>query len=239
MKKLFFAVCLTFALPALESCIYVDSNDGIAPRRTVSRTFDFRNFTKLDMGNAFQVHVTEGSAYEVSATGEQSDLDDLLIFVQDGELVVRYNSKWNAGRKRMDLDIVMPSLEKVDFSGAVNSDVIGFNNLNKIEFQLSGESKCDFEGSAKNVIFDINGASQLDLFGESKYLDGELSGASQINAFNLSAEESDLDLSGASIAKVWITKNLDVDASGASSVRYKGNPGIKKQLSGGSTLRQE
>ena len=239
MKKLFFAVCLTFALPALESCIYVDSNDGIAPRGTASRTFDFKDFTKLDMGNAFQVHVTEGSAYEVSATGEQNDLDDLLIFVQDGELVVRYNSKWNASRKRMALDIVMPSLEKVDFSGAVNSDVIGFDNLNKIEFQLSGASKCDFEGSAKNMIFDLNGASQLDLFGESKYLDGELSGASQVNAFNLSAEESNLDLSGASTGKVWITKYLDVDASGASSVRYKGNPGIKKQMSGGSTLRQE
>ena len=239
MKKLFFAICIAVGVSGLQSCVYVDSNEGIPPRGTSTRTFDFKNFTKLEMGNAFQVHVTQGNTYEVSATGEQNDLDDLQIFVQDGELVVRYENKWSGRRQRVDLDIVMPSLEKVDFSGAVNSDLVGFENLEKIEFELSGASKCDFDGVAKNMIFDLSGASQLDLFGESKYLDGELSGASQINAFNLSAEESDIDLAGASTAKVWIVKYLNVDASGASSVRYKGNPTVKKQLSGGSTLRQE
>jgi hypothetical protein len=77
------------------------------------------------------------------------------------------------------------------------------------------------------------------MYGESQYLNGKLSGASQINAFDLTVEASELSLSGASIAKVWVTKSLNVDASGASSVRYKGNPEIRKQLSGASTLRQE
>lgn len=240
MKQLLFSFCISFLiLTGLESCVYVNSGDNIPPRGESTRTYDFRNFDELEMSHAFRVHVHAGSAFSVSATGELNDLDDLNIFVQDGKLVVRYNNSWKNNRRRMDIDITMPVLESVDFSGAVNANVEGFGNVPKLEFELSGASRCDFDGTAQSLEFDLSGASELNLFGNAKYLDGELSGASKLNAFDLSAEESDLDLSGASSARVWITKFLDVDASGASSVRYKGNPGIKQKLSGGSTLRPE
>jgi hypothetical protein len=238
MKKLFFALRIVFVFWGIQSCVYIDSND-IPPRGIATRNFDFRNFTSLQMGSAFRVHVTAGSTYSVSATGEQNDLDDLQAFVQNGVLVVRYSNKWRASRQRMDIDISMPALDQVNFSGAVVSDVTGFQNMDRIKFELSGASGCDFEGTSKNLEFDLSGASHLEMYGESQYLNGKLSGASQINAFDLTVEASELSLSGASIAKVWVTKSLNVDASGASSVRYKGNPEIRKQLSGASTLRQE
>jgi hypothetical protein len=236
MKKVLFAIIVALVLTATQSCVYIE--DDVPPRGTATRTFDFKNFTNLKMGNAFRVHITAGETYAVTATGERNDLDDLQIFVQDGELVARYDRSWSH-RERMDIDIVMPVLSKVDFSGAVNSDIVGFEDLTTIDFELSGASRCDFKGSAKNLLFDLSGASRLDLSGNSQYLDGELSGASQINAFEMRAEQSDIDLSGASYARVWVTRFLKVDASGASNVRYKGNPGIDKQLSGGSTLRKE
>jgi hypothetical protein len=239
MKKLFFAVCVFVVLFGSQSCVYVESLDDISPRGEGTRTFDFKNFTAVQAGNAFRVHIVAGNIYEVSATGELNDLDQLQIFVQKGELILRYNDGWHKRRGRIDIDIVMPVLTGVDFTEAVNSDVTGFENMDEIDFELSGASNCDFDGSAKRIVFDLTGASQLDLAGESKYLDGELTGASQVMAFNLPAEESGLDLSGASTARVAVSKYLKVDASGASIVRYRGNPAIQKQLSGGSTLRQD
>lgn len=240
MKQLLFSFCIGFSLLiGLESCVYVNSGNDIPPRGESTRTYDFKNFDELEMSHAFRVKVQAGSAFSVSATGELNDLDDLNIFVQSGKLVARYNNSWKNNRRQMDIDITMPVLESVDFSGAVNASVEGFENVPKLEFELSGASRCDFDGTAQSLEFDLSGASELNLFGNAKYLEGELSGASKLNAFDLSAEESDLDLSGASSARVWITKFLDVDASGASSVRYKGNPGIKQKLSGGSTLRAE
>jgi hypothetical protein len=240
MKQLLFSFCIGFLLlVGLESCVYVNSDDNIPPRGESTRTFDFRNFDELEMSHAFRVHVQAGAAFSVFATGELNDLDDLSIFVQNGKLVARYNNSWKNNRRPMDIYITMPVLEAVDFSGAVNASVEGFKNLSTLEFELSGASRCDFDGTAQSLAFDLSGASELNLFGHSRYLDGELSGASKLNAFDLSAEESDLDLSGASSARVWITNFLDVEASGASRVRYKGNPGIKQKLSGGSSLRPE
>ena len=240
MKKNFSLICIAFAfLAALESCVYVNSQDNIPPRGTGTRTYDFRNFDEIEMGSAFDVRVVQGTAFAVSATGERNDLDDLNVFVQDGKLVARYNNSWKDRRDVMKIDIVMPDLEAADFSGAVNAWIEKFENLPELDLELSGASKCTFNGSVRELKFDLSGASRLYLSGEGKYLDGELSGASQIDAYDLPVEESDLDLSGASSARVAVSRFLDVDANGASSVFYKGNPAIEKKLSGGSTLRKE
>jgi hypothetical protein len=239
MKHLLFSfITILTLLAGSQSCVYVESEDNIPPRGQSTRTFDFRNFEKLEMGNAFRVQVKAGAEFAVSATGELNDLDDLDIFVQDRKLVVRYRGSWK-NRRRMDIDITMPDLEEVDFSGAVNADIRGFENLPDIGFELSGASECNFNGSSQDVKMDLSGASRLNLTGNGKYLDGEVSGASQLNAFDLPVEESKLEVSGASNAKIWVSRLLKVEASGASTVRFKGNPSVEKKISGGSIVRQE
>ena len=238
MKKLFFYVLFLSILTTVQSCIYINSEDNIPLRGVTTQTFGLRDFDQLEMDNAFRVTVRAGSGYAVSAKGELNDLDDLNIFVSEGKLVVRYKNSWRK-RQAMDIDITMPQLKSIDFSGAVDGDVAGFESNGTIDFELSGASRCSFSGSANTLEFDLDGASQLNLSGESRFLDGELSGASKLEASNWLAEESDLNLSGASTARIWISRLLDVEASGASTVRYKGNPSVKQELSGGSTLRKE
>ncbi|MCE6990342.1 head GIN domain-containing protein [Dyadobacter sp. CY323] len=239
MKQFLFSVLTVLVIFAgLQACVYVESEDNIPPRGESTRTFDLKNFDKLVMGSAYRVNVKAGPAFGVSATGELNDLDDLNVFVQDRKLVVRYENSWK-NRRTMQIDITMPDLESVDFSGAVMSKIEGFENLPEVEFELSGASKCDFNGSAQELKFDLSGASRLNLFGSGKYLDGEVSGASQLHAFDMPVEESDLDVSGASKARVSVSRLLVVDANGASEVRYLGAPAVDKKVSGGSTVRQE
>lgn len=239
MKKIFLSICLFIGAPTVfQSCVYVESDDNIPPRGESTRTYDFKNFDELEMGDAFKVRVNWGSSYAVSATGELNDLDDLHIFVQDGKLVARYDS-WRNRRKPMTIDITMPDIESVNFSGAVDASLVDFENIPGLELELSGATRCSFEGSAREIKFEVSGASRLNLSGSAKFMDGELTGASQLNSLELPAEESDLDVSGASAARVWVTKLFEVDASGASKVTYKGSPKVEKKVSGGSTVRTE
>lgn len=239
MKQTFLTLSIALGIAfVFQSCVYINKDEDIPPRGETTRTYDFRNFDELEVSDAIRVNVVSGSAFEVSATGERNDLDDLNIFVQDGKLTARYNNSWKK-RQRMDIDITMPDLAGVDFSGAVNARIEDFVNLPSVEIELSGASECDFEGTGTTLKFDINGASRLNTFGKMKFLDGEASGASQLNAFELETEESDLDVSGASNAKVWVTRLLDVKASGASNVRYRGNPKVEKEVTGGSSVRAD
>ena len=239
MKKSFHS--LLALLTALQSCIYINTRDNdIPPRGIATRDFNLTNFDQLAMGSAFSINVRQGGAFSIKATGELNDLDDLDASVsRAGVLEIKYRNTWRRNRDRMDLDVVMPTLRGADFSGASVSTVEGFENERTLDYRLSGASKSTFIGSAERLSADLSGASELTLNGKSGLLIGELSGASQLYAFDFPADEADLDLSGASRARVRVAKFLKVDASGASNVRYKGDPTVEQRLSGSSSVAKE
>ncbi|MPR35517.1 head GIN domain-containing protein [Salmonirosea aquatica] len=232
---------MAMLLAGLQSCIYINTRDNdIPPRGVSSRTLDLANFDQLALGSAFTIHVEQGADFSVKATGELNDLDDLETSVsRSGVLEIRYRNTWRTRRERMDIDIVVPSLRSVDFSGASNSTVEGFEKVPVLDYRLSGASKSVFTGSADRLIMDLSGASELDLRGSGGVLVGDLSGASQVFAFDYPVAQADLDLSGASRARLRVANLLKVEASGASSLRYRGDPTIEQRLSGGSSVTRE
>jgi hypothetical protein len=245
MKRLFSFYALrgllvAILLSGLQSCIYINTNDNITPRGVQTRDIALINFDQLAMGSAFKIHVKQGSSFRIQATGELNDLDDLEAIVnRAGVLEIRYRNTWRGNRDRMDIDITMPTLRAVDFSGASVSTIEGFPNMRNLDIALSGASKATYYGSIERLGVDLSGASQLDLSGAGTYLTGDLSGASQLYAFDYPVNEADLGLSGASRARLTVNNLLKVDASGGSNVRYKGTPTLDRQLSGGSTVTKE
>jgi hypothetical protein len=73
----------------------------------------------------------------------------------------------------------------------------------------------------------------------SKDLQLELSGASEFEGFSLETENAFLNLSGASDCELFVNEILDIEASGASKIRYKGNPAkLITNLSGASSVER-
>lgn len=235
-KKL--ALFAAFVL-VLQSCIFIGDQAGVSPRGAGDQEFKLNNFDGLDMGNAFNVKVKRANTYSIIAHGDQSDLDDLEAYInRDGDLVVRYRHT-RLKRYRMDIDISMPTLAFVNFSGAVRGTIDGFEGLKSLELNLSGASSTTFMGSSDKVRIDLSGASDITLKGKGSIINGQLSGASRFEAADYVIEDADLDLSGASFVRLNVRKTLRVSASGASTVRYRGMPDIRQNLSGGSSIKAE
>ena len=87
--------------------------------------------------------------------------------------------------------------------------------------------------------FVLSGASQLRLTGKGETLHGTLTGASLLSAFSYPSSQAKLIVSGASNAKVSVSQALDVNASGASLVLYRGNPQLEVETSGESIVKPE
>lgn len=205
-----------------------------------SRTFSVRDFDRLDIGSAMEISVRQGSSYSVKASGRKSDLDDLEASVSGGKLRVRYReSRWNSNRKRVKLDITMPQLHGIDFSGASRSTVAGFRNQGNLDLEISGASSSTIEIDATRLNLDASGASNVTLTGKAETLAGEVSGATSLKAQDLALKDASLEVSGASSARLNVTGKLNVDASGASSVRYRGSASVRSNTSGASSVRSE
>jgi hypothetical protein len=209
----------------------------------VTKKFKVANFKSIEVGSAFEVHVHKGNVYAVSVTGKESDIDELEVSSSAGKLEISYEEKWkwswNNNRSKMVINITLPRLSAGDFSGACKVDLQGFTNEEEMSLVFSGASKGLIEGlHADKLKMELSGASDCKITGHTDYLKVEASGASHLKALDFFARNVDVEASGASSAQVHVQKSLKVDASGASHVKYKGSPVISKDVSGAASLHQ-
>lgn len=212
--------------------------DDPGPLQYGERTFTVEDFNRLEMGSAFTIIVRQGATFSVEATGDVRNLDDLVVF-RNGSTLVAYYDRHANRRHTTTLHITMPDLAGANFSGASVSDVQGFEREEEFELILSGASVSKVYPGFSDVKLNVSGASKLDLLGTGNLLHATVSGASELKAQNFPTEDAWLDVSGASTARVSVSNRLDVIVSGASSVRYLGNPDVHPTVTGGSSLIKE
>lgn len=244
MKRIFlFTLTVSLTIISLSGCfINLDptsssfgSSDEI--ERTYSAT-DLGTFDRLDMGSAYRITVVPGNIPSMTVKGDRRDVEDLEINTRTNTLNVRYN-KSRIRRYTLTIRITMPTLRGVDFSGASKSDISGFRNLNDLSIELSGASKGNFDVQANRVTLDLSGASKSEFTGSGSSFRATVSGASELRSFDYPVADATVDVSGASHAYVTISNNLNVTATGASKVRYRGNPSVKQTVSGASKVEKD
>ena len=221
----------------------VVSFSSIADPEVVTKKFKVANFNSIELGSAFEVHVHKGNVYAVSVTGREKDIEDLEVSSSSGKLEIGYEAgwkwTWNNNRSKLVVNITLPRLNSGDFSGASKVDLQGFSNEEEMSLIFSGASKGLIEGlHADKLKIELSGASDCKISGHTDYLKVEASGASHLKALDFFARNVDVEASGASSAQLHVQKSLKVDASGASHVKYKGSPVIVKDLSGAASLHQ-
>ncbi len=107
----------------------------------------------------------------------------------------------------------------------------------KNHFEFSGASKSKIDKiESKDIDIDLSGASEIILTGKVVNVDASLSGSSFIGSYNFICDDFDGDLSGASNAEITANKTIRGSASGASTIKYKGNAATTVTTSGGSQV---
>ena len=105
---------------------------------------------------------------------------------------------------------------------------------------MSGAS--DFKGAVDvtNLSLVLSGASDAKISGTAVSIKIESSGASDVKGYDLIAENCTVKASGASDVNITVNKEMNVTASGASDIFYKGNCVIKEiRSSGASTVAKK
>ena len=103
--------------------------------------------------------------------------------------------------------------------------------------EASGASEMTGDLAAADVRIDISGASEIRLRGSGHAADLEASGASELMLDGFEVATADVVLSGASKGTITVSRTLDADLSGASTLTYSGTAVIRGiKTSGASRL---
>ena len=122
-------------------------------------------------------------------------------------------------------------LRSFNLSGATNVTVIPTQKVEKLAVDLSGASNLKLDVVSNSISVDNSGASSMKITGNVQDLNISVSGASSFIGKELKAANVTVDCSGASSTTVWAVNSLTADSSGASSVRYVDENGLKTKVS--------
>lgn len=201
-------------------------------------TREVKNFSAIEVSGAFEVTLTQGSSESLQIEAESDVMPDIVTRVVGNTLKI-YVDGWQNVRGPLKAYLTFKDLNSIDVSGAVSVESPDQLRFDQLSFEGSGASEVNMELTVTKLSLDLSGASKMMLKGKADKVDADCSGASKLRMGNLETRDFRFECSGASEAEIWATESLSIDCSGASSVRYKGNPEkLTTDASGASSIRK-
>ena len=237
MKKLLLVLAIavtgTFCKGHKESSSYND----------VQKVREVKNFDAIEVSGAIDLTVLQGTEEGVSVN---STSDEMIARtkteVVNGVLKIYFEDKgWNWGGQsdKVSVKVKFIDVNRIEVSRA--STFLAENAIKEkdLKIDLSGASKFVGAVVVKDLKVLASGACNYKLEGKAENATIDASGASDIKAYELQTNNCKVDASGASDIKVRVERQLAVDASGGSSVSYKGRGVVKKEdISGGASIKR-
>lgn len=238
MKRIL--VLAVLATLVLTSCRYFGGRRVSGNGNIVSQNRTTGSFSSVDVSGAIDVYIKQDSSQSIRVETDENLQELVDVYEQNGRLYISPRDNFNLNpSKSVKVFVSSPQIHSLEVSGA--SNVVGENRISSsesFEIDISGASEVKIDLNAPRVDVDLSGASELHIAGETRDFNVEGSGASGIKGFDLKTENTSIDISGACSAEVFASVKADIRASGASSVKYRGNAAVTQDMSGASSVKK-
>lgn len=189
----------------------------------VSENHKVNDFTRISIDGGFKVILKQDSSRNVSINTDDN-LQKYVHVESDGDELKIYVKKKICASGEMELTIGVRNLKRLKGSGAINFVSDGKITTQDLDIRLNGSSNVSMDLSAANVITETAGASEINLKGQATSHKLEMTGNGTVHAFDFVVGKYDIRTTGASDCEINVLNELSVNATGASDVKYKGNP---------------
>jgi len=200
------------------------SSVALPTHADVEREFSVDGFDSVAVSQGINLNLVMGSPSSVTAVADDdSDLDNLEIEVDDGELVIRRGS-WVSGlfsmgksRGSVTVNVVTSELQAVSSSSGANADLIDIT-CTDLQVDASSGSRIEVSGSCDTVAIDASSGANVD-------------------SRDLLTTDAAVDASSGASIRVFAGERFSGDASSGSSIRVYGNPEVaESETSSGASI---
>lgn len=226
----------------------------------VTRDITVGEFDEVKVGKSVKaVIVPAGEAQCITLRADDNIIELVAVRVDDGTLEIDSNSdcifcnvtiearipdnghihslKASGASSILHRGVVSGDEAEIECSGA--SRIEASVAARRCEIGVSGASHGELKIEADELEAGASGASSLTLSGKAGRAELEASGASKLTAGELVVDDCTVEASGSSACRVNCTTTLDAHASGASSIRYKGDcPTANIRKSGAASIKK-
>ena len=207
-------------------CLTCEAEEGNTESRSSnqSETQSLANFSSLNIKGDFEVIVKQGDTYEMTMSGSGKSIRNINSNVNSNQLNIRAsNTAYDLND--VTIEIIVEDIESLDVSQGAN---VKFENadLSRLRISTDKDSRALINGKIDRVQVASYGRSRVDLEGTMDNLAVDLNDGSRLYAYEADIKEAKVFTEEESRARLTVNEYLSVEASGFSSVRYKGNPEV-------------
>ena len=227
---LFTGVLITGISSCKLVCVHGSGNE-------ISETRNLGDFSKISISGGYKVTLKQDSSLNIKITADDNLLKYIKTDIRGNRLSI-YNKKNFCNSGEITVTIGVRNLEEVKASGGIEVASDGKINTQDIAFKLSGATKINMDLNAANVTTSSSGVTEINLKGQATSHTIDLSGSGNINALDFVVGNCDIQTSGLGESRVNVLHALNIHSSGASSVKYRGNPIVTNDKSGASSVEK-
>ena len=236
MKKIYLAFVIigAVAVTGLSSCI-LNCVHGSGNQASEDRKVG--DFSRISVSGSYKVILKQDSSLSLKLTGDDNLLKYVKTVVEGGRLRI-YSKRNLCNNGQMTINIGVRNLDEIKGSGAVEVESDGKLHTQDLRIKLSGVTKVTLDLNAAHVSTNGSGATELNLKGQATSHDIDLSGSGKVYALDFVVGSCEIQTSGVGHSEVNVLNTLNVHSSGASEVKYRGNPSVSNDKSGASSIEK-
>ena len=199
---------------------------------------DFKN---VEVSGSAKVLVSQGDHPSVKIETDENLLPYIEVNQSGDKIDIHEKNGFNLKPTNgLRIYVTSPVYRSIEASGAC--DILGQNkitNPESLEMHVSGAGDIKMDIDAPQLSAEVTGSGSIYLKGQTKEVTLDLTGAGHAYCFDLLAENTKVDISGAGSAEVYASVKLDAEVSGAGNVKYKGNASdVNQHVSGAGSVKK-
>jgi hypothetical protein len=202
-------------------------------------TRDVDDFTAVAFGVAGELILVQGSTFSVVLEGDEDFLEEIETTVRGNRLIIRHDSWFSFGNKKVTAYVTMPEVEGLSVSGSGKMIAEGSIRAEDLDMNVSGSGRIELmDLNAESIECSISGSGTIELKGKAE--DGELSISGSGDYYGQSFPLSTLDvsISGSGTCRTTVEDDLTARVSGSGDVYYSGSPRVDARVSGSGKVRK-
>ena len=246
MNKIFFCLTLLMVIimPLLGGCTQnnQDTTAIQAEGDMISKDFQVEDFTIINVDGFYNVAFQYSDEYLVTIEMSENLIDYVNVYVQRDTLEVKIDPGRDIGVEfgttdsRPQITIYAPKITGVILSGSITTAEWDTIQSQSFFIEVSNFVDINFDLEVEELKINASGSSSIELSGIVEVADITLSEFSSILAFNMQMRNVQMKTSGSSSASIAVLESLDATVTDFSEIHYKGEPHVKRNVSGSASI---
>ena len=220
-------VLLTACVNPLQNTRINGSGNVVSEERQVS---GFKYVVLEGMGD---MEIIVGDTESLTIEAEDNIISRIESYVSGDTLHIGFERFFSIiPTKGITYTLTVKDLNGIEVSGYGDVYILELTT-DHLDVEVSGGGWVAIDNlNADELNVKLSGAGDFDISGAVKKQEISLSGAGSYKAEDLRSEFTEIDISGAGSAQLWVTNRLDVNLSGVGSLQYYGEADVEQNISG-------